>query len=169
MPHADLVVAGIDVHKSVLMVVAGSPGQTEPSGPRARFGTTRSCLRTLAAWLREHEVTTVVMESTAQYWWPVWLELEGQFALHLAQARSNAAPHGRKTDWGDATRLVRRYLAGDLRLSFVPDAEQRSWRRLSRTWKSLGEQIVEARHELEAVLEEGQIKLAGFEIGRAHV
>jgi hypothetical protein len=33
-------------------------------------------LRALADWLVEHEVDEVVMESTAQYWRPVWEALE---------------------------------------------------------------------------------------------
>ena len=34
-------------------------------------------------------------ESTAQYWKPIWLDLEPHFSqLHLAQAHSNRAPKG---------------------------------------------------------------------------
>jgi hypothetical protein len=51
------------------------------------------------------------MESTAQYWKPMWQALEGEFGLHLAQAHSNKAPKGRKRDFTDAERLVRRYIA----------------------------------------------------------
>jgi len=42
------------------------------------------------------------MESTAQYWKPVWQELEGHCELALAQAHSNRAPQGRKRDFADA-------------------------------------------------------------------
>jgi hypothetical protein len=45
-------------------------------------------------------VEEIVMESTAQYWKPVWLDLEPHFGkLHLAQADSNKAPKGRKNDF----------------------------------------------------------------------
>lgn len=40
--------------------------------------------------------------------------------LHLAQAFSNRAPRGRKHDFKDAERLVRRLIADELILSFVP-------------------------------------------------
>ena len=73
------------------------------------------------------------MESTAQYWKPVWQELEERFKLHLAQAHSNKAPKGRKRDFADTERLVRRHTAGELILSFVPDNEQRLWRTITRT------------------------------------
>ena len=42
------------------------------------------------------------MESTAQYWRSVWLELEPHLRLHLGQAFSNRAPRGRKHDFKDA-------------------------------------------------------------------
>jgi hypothetical protein len=40
---------------------------------------------------------------------------------------------GRKSDFRDARRLADRWSAGDLEESFIPGAEQRSWRWLSRT------------------------------------
>ena len=72
------------------------------------------------------------LESTAQYWRSVWLELEPYMRLQLAQAFSNRAPRGRKHDSKDAERLVRRLIANELILSFVQGGEQRTWRNLSR-------------------------------------
>jgi len=40
------------------------------------FGGNPEQLRSLAAWLLEQEAEEVVMESTAQYWKPVWAALE---------------------------------------------------------------------------------------------
>jgi len=100
------------------------------------------------------------MESTALYWRPVWLALEEQYALHLAQAQSNAAPRGRKSDYTDALRLARRFLAAELRLSFVPDAEQRTWRCLSRSKHQKRRRRVQIQNQIEALLEESQIKLS---------
>ena len=153
-------VAGIDVHKAMLAVVMGQEGDGEQHWIRRKFGTTVAEIRHLAAWLAEHKVERVVMESTAQYWRPVWLGLEPHFVLHLAQPLSNAAPRGRKTDFADALRLVKRLLADELRLSFVPDAEQRPWRHLSRTRTKLLSDRVRLQNQIEALLEEGQIKLS---------
>jgi len=83
--------AGIDVHKKVLMVVVIDASTPE----RQRFPTLPSELRRLLIWLRERGVEEAVMESTAQYWRSVWLELEPHMRLHLAQAFSNRAPRGR--------------------------------------------------------------------------
>jgi hypothetical protein len=67
----------------------------------------------------------VVMESTALYWRPVWLALEEQYMLHLAQAQSNAAPRGRKSDYADALRLVRRFR--ELKVQTSTYSEARAW------------------------------------------
>jgi transposase len=102
------------------------------------------------------------MESTAQYWKPVWLDLEPHVPkLHLAQAQSNRAPKGRKNDFRDAKRLARRLLAGELMLSFVPDAEQRMWRTLTRSKHQLVRDRVRLQNQVEALLEEMRIKLSG--------
>jgi hypothetical protein len=74
-------------------------------------------------WLQEQAVEEAVMESTAQYWRSLWLELEPHMRLHLAQAFSNRAPRGRKHDFKDAERLVRRLMADELILSFVPSGD----------------------------------------------
>ena len=100
--------AGLDVHKkSVVLVVLQSdqPGEDQATGI---FGTTRFGLNELIKFLRQHGVRDVAMESTAQYWRPVWMALEGQFALTLAKARSTRAPLGRKWDKADARRIAKR-------------------------------------------------------------
>jgi transposase len=56
-------------------------GQTQYE--KQKFGTTRSEIASLAAWLQHQQVSEVVMESTAQYWRPVWYGLEAHFKLHL--------------------------------------------------------------------------------------
>jgi len=144
----------------VLYVV--SAGVEAGATDKARFGATSAELRRLAEWLTAQQVNTVVMESTALYWRPVWLALERQFRLLLAQARSNAAVQGRKTDYADAARLVKRLLSDDLKLSFVPEAEQRDWRALTRTRVEYGRDIVRWRNRMEGLLEEGGIKISSF-------
>src|SRR6516164_6418781 len=106
-------IAGIDVHKKMVAVAIadveiGERWQCE----RRQMGTTRNQLRGLAEWLVEREGDEVVMESTAQYWRPVWEALERGWqprrqdgsrpragALHLAQAQANEGARGRKQDF----------------------------------------------------------------------
>src|SRR5271169_5480427 len=155
-------VAGIDVHKKVLMVVVVrlEASQPEWQPQQRRFGTTSSELHRLSVWLREQGVGEAVMESTAQYWKPVWYELEPQMGLQLAQAFSNRAPRGRKHDFKDAERLVRRLIANELILSFVPDGEQRTWRNMTRMKTQLTRDRVRLQNQMECLLEEMRIKLS---------
>ena len=70
-------IAGIDVHKKMLAVVVSDVEiESEYQFERRMFGSSPDQLRTLAAWLLEQEAEEVVMESTAQYWKPVWEALE---------------------------------------------------------------------------------------------
>src|ERR1700730_9163072 len=153
-------VAGIDVHKKVLMVVvvdASTPGE-KPA--RRRFVTMPSELHRLLTWLREQGVEEAVMESTAQYWRSVWMELEAHMRLHLAQAFSNRAPRGRKHDFKDAERLVRRLVANELILSFVPDGGQRTLAQPTRMKLQLTRDRVRLQNQMECLLEEMRIKLS---------
>ena len=153
-------VAAIDVHKKLLVVVVADSAEPSVILQSRRFGTGAAELHHLASWLGDLGVTEAVMESTAQYWKPVWMELEPQMRLHLAQAQSNRAPGGRKTDLGDAKRLLRRFVAGELFLSFVPEAEQRAWRMVTRGRVQLIRERVLLQNQIESLLEEGRIKLS---------
>jgi len=154
------VVAGIDVHKKMLAVVVAEVEQQDIRCESQRFGTSASELKRLSDWFTERQVCEVAMESTAQYWRPVWMALEGLFRLHLAQARSTTGARGRKSDFVDATRIVRRLLSGDLTLSYVPDAEQRRWRLLTRSRQQLIRDRVRLQNQVEGLLEEARIKLS---------
>jgi hypothetical protein len=130
-------------------------------------------LRVLAEWLAERDVAEVVMESTAQYWRPVWEALERYWQprrthdgapahLYLAQAQSNRGVGGRKKDFPDAERLVKRLVAQELTLSFVPAAEQRLWRTVMRRRYQLARNRVQLHNRLEALLEEAHLKLSSL-------
>jgi len=171
-------IAGIDVHKKMLaVVVADVEVESEYTFERRKFSSTPEQLRSLSTWLLEQEVEEVVMESTAQYWKPVWGALERYWkppcekregarrksgTLHLAQALSNRGRQGRKRDFPDAERLVKRLVAGELTLSFVPDAEQRLWRTVSRKKYQLRCDRIRLQNQLESLLEEAHIKLSSL-------
>jgi transposase len=117
-------------------------------------------LRRLSIWLQQRGAEEAVMESTAQCWRSVWLEWEPYMRLHLAQAFSNRAPRGRKHDFRDAERLVRRLIADELILSFVPHGEQRIWRNMTRMKLQLTRDRVRLQNQMECLLEEMRIKLS---------
>ena len=152
-------VAGLDVHKKTVVAVV-LQSDSEEDQAAAVFGTTRHGLNELTAFLQQHGVTHAAMESTAQYWRPVWMALEGRFTLTLAQARSTRAPRGRKWDKADARRIAKRLMSGDLTVSYVPSPEQRDWRLLTRTQVAMHESVVRVRNQIEVLLEQAQIKLS---------
>ncbi len=82
--------------------------------------------------------------------------------LHLAQAQSNRAPSGRKKDFFDAERLVKRLVAQELTLSFVPDPEQRLWRTVMRRRYQVTRNRVQVQNRLECLLEEAHLKLSSL-------
>lgn len=171
-------IAGIDVHKRMLaVVIADIAAEGEYQFTHRRVGTSPRELRALAAWLVTQAVEEVVMESTAQYWRPVWETLERDWQpqrrtregasplagqLHLAQAQSNRGRWGRKRDFLDAERLVKRLVAQELILSFVPDAEQRLWRTVMRRKYQLTRNRVQVHNRVEALLEEAHLKLSSL-------
>ena len=170
-------IAGIDVHKKMLAVVVADvevEGEYEFAGQR--FGSHPEELRRLSAWLSQQGVEEVVMASTAQYWQPVWGALERSWkpvchrregaggtsgGLPLAQAQSNRGRKGGKKDFPDAERLVKR-LAQELILSFVPEAEQRLWRAVTRRKYQLTRNRVQLHNRLESLLEEAHSKLSSL-------
>ena len=152
-------VAGIDVHKKMLAVVVRQEADGRTQYQKQQFGTTRREIMSLAAWLQHQQVSEVVMESTAQYWRPVWYGLEAHFRLHLSHPLQTQAPRGRKWDYRDAQRLADRWCAGDLEESFIPAADQRAWRWLTRTRVDLKGKVGVVRNQVEGLLEQGGIKL----------
>jgi transposase len=171
-------IAGIDVHKKMLAIAIADVDEVETwRFEHEQVGTSPAQLRALAEWFVEREVEEVVMESTAQYWRPVWEALERDWqsrrrasaaagprtgALHLAQAQSNHGPRGRKKDFPDAERLVKRLVADELTLSFVPEATQRLWRTVTRRKYQVTCNRVQLQNRLECLLEEAHIKLSSL-------
>ena len=159
------------------VVIADVAVEGEYDFDRQQFGANPDELRRLADWLVEQKVQEVVMESTAQYWRPVWHTLERYCqakcrswegcepmsgSLLLAHAQSNRGTRGRKKDFVDAERLVRRLVAQELVLSFVPDSEQRLWRTVVRRKYQLTRDRVRLQNQLESLLEEAHLKLSSL-------
>ena len=89
-------IAGIDVHKKMLAVVVSEVEiESEYQFERRMFGSNPEQLRSLAAWLIEQEVEEVVMESTAQYWKPVWGALERYWKPSARSGKAHAVSRER--------------------------------------------------------------------------
>jgi transposase len=82
------------------------------------FGTMTVDLLALSDWLTEAGITYVAMESTGEYWKPVFNPLEGNVQVVLVNAAHGKQVPGRKTDKADA-----RWLAKLLRYGLLQASE----------------------------------------------
>jgi len=154
--------AGLDVHQAsvVCCVLIGAPGR-RPQKLLRSFGTTTRELQALRAWLAEHDVTHVGMESTGVYWKPVYAVLEGHFDLIVGNAHHIKNVPGRKTDVKDAEWIAQLVRHGLITKSFVPPPAIRDLRELVRCRRTLIETRTAMRNRVLKLLEGANIKLSG--------
>ena len=153
--------AGLDVHKKV--VVACSLIQTTPRKLERTvrsFGTTTSELLALNDWLSNQKITQVAMESTGEYWKPIYNILESNFEVMVVNAQHLKNVPGRKTDVKDAEWIADLLRHGLLRGSFIPPLAQRDLRDLTRQRITLVRERARVTNRLQKVLEWANIKLA---------
>jgi transposase len=152
---------GIDVHKKSLSVCVLAPEGKRSLGVRHEvFRTFTRDLKRLRAWLSKCGVTEIVMESTGQYWRPVWNILEGAFArLVLVNPQHVKGLKGRKTDRIDSEWLARHLERDELRSSFIPPREIRELRELTRLRVHWLQDLNRAKNRIVQLCETGNIKI----------
>jgi transposase len=151
---------GLDVHKRSISacVMIREGGKLEKS--ERRFGTFTRELEDMVTWLSEHNVTHVAMEATGVYWKPVWNVLEGHFELMLVNPQHIKALAGKKCDRRDASHLTDLLQHGLLQGSFIPSAEIRQLRDLTRNRARTVQEAARIKSRIQKVLEEANVKLA---------
>jgi transposase len=158
-------VAALDIGKAELVACVRVPNPDKP-GRRAQEITTYSTMTRsllgLADRLRGLGVTRVVMEATSDYWKPVFYILEAQgLDPWLVNAKDVKHLPGRpKTDKLDAVWLAKVAERQMLRPSFVPPAEIRLLRDLTRYRVDLVTTRTAEKQRVEKLLEDAQIKLS---------
>jgi transposase len=100
------------------------------------------------------------MESTGEYWKPVFNILEASFEVMLVNAQDIKAVPGRKTDVKDAQWIAQLLQHGLLRPSFIPPLAQRDLRDLTRHRTNFIRERVNLVNRIQKVLEGANIKLA---------
>jgi transposase len=119
-------------------------------------GTTTAALLQLLDWLLAVGCTQVAMESTGEYWKPVYNILEGHVAVWLVNAQHVKTVPGRKTDVKDAEWLADLLWHGLLRRSFIPPRPQRELRDLTRQRSNLVRERADVVNRLQKVLEDAK-------------
>ncbi len=154
---------GIDVHKNSVTVCVLPPART--AGGRSTRGGTSPLLRRICgscgAWLKNCQVTDVAMESTGQYWRPLWNVLEGEFAqLILVNPQHIKGLNGYKTDPKDALWIAGLLEGGKLRNSWVPPRPIRELRDLTRQRVNVLEDLNRAKNRIEQLCQTGNVKVS---------
>jgi transposase len=153
---------GIDVHKKSITVCVLAP-DNKPKGEvrKEKFRTfTRDLIR-MRTFLVRCGVTEVVMESTGQYWRPVWNVLEGHIPrLLLVNPLHVKALAGRKTDSLDSEWLATRLQREDLKGSFIPPRPIRELRELTRTRVHWLQDLNRMKNRISQLCEAGNIKIS---------
>jgi transposase len=152
--------AGLDVHKKTVVACCFTPGPTgQPQKEIRTFGTMTQDLLALAAWLTGQGITHVAMESTGEFWKPVYQILESGFTVLVVNAQHIKAVPGRKTDVKDAEWIADLLRHGLLKASFIPPLPQRDLRDLTRQRTNLVQDHARVVNQLQKVLEWANIKL----------
>jgi transposase len=155
--------AGVDVHKTV-MACRVTPDSTEQRADGVmevkEFGTLTRDLPALSDWLAAAGITHVAMESTGEYWRPVYNLLEGTVTTFLVNAAHVKQVPGRKTNMSDARWLAKLMRYSLLAASFIPPQGQRDLRDLTRDRTKLVQERSREVNRVQGVLERANIKLA---------
>jgi transposase len=101
----------------------------------------------------------VAIESTGEYWKPVYNLLEGNFTVFVVNAARVKNMPGRKTDKADARWLAKLMRYGLLQASFIPPQGQRDLRDLTRYRTKLVQERSREVNRVQGVLERANIKL----------
>ena len=152
--------AGIDVHKRLVVACRLTVDATGQRLAQTRtFGTTTSDLLHLSDWLAEGDCTHVGLESTGDYWKPIYNLLEGTFEVWLLNAQHIKAVPGRKTDVKDAQWIAELLAHGLVRPSFIPPRAQRDLRDLTRYRVSFVRERATLVNRVQKLLEGANLKL----------
>lgn len=149
--------AGLDVHKKIVVAAILVEGRSKDI---RSFGTMTADLLELSDWLMSRGVTHVAMESTGEYWKPIFNILENNFEVMLVNAQHISKVPGRKTDVSDAEWIADLLRHGLLSASFIPPVGQRELRELTRFRSTFVKERATLVNRVQKVLESANIKLA---------
>jgi transposase len=137
------------------------PDGTRSGEPKKKvFRTfTRDLIR-LRVFLKNCRVTEIAMESTGQYWRPLWNLLDHFEKLLLLNPQHVKGLAGRKTDTLDAEWLACVTQQGHVRGSFVPPRDIRELRDLTRYRVHLTEEINRVKNRASQICETVNMKVS---------
>lgn len=143
-PHC----AGIDIGSRSHYVAVGQALEDVKE-----FGVYADDLTDICLHLKEHEVTSVAMESTGNYWQNLYVELiKHGFEVTLANGKFTKNIKGKKTDVKDARWIQKLHSIGLLTSSFLPDETTEKLRTYCRQRQNMLTLAAEASHKMQKYL-----------------
>lgn len=125
---------GLDVHKKTVVasIAVTNPVTFEAKYTVKSFSTMNSDIANLHEWLKSYNCNDVCMESTGKYWIPIFNILEQDMHVVLTHPKYVKAIKGKKTDKRDAKWISNLFRFDLVKSSFIPPADIRALRELSR-------------------------------------
>lgn len=158
-------VAGIDVHQKqiTVTVLIGSADSNKPKRISQRFETITCRLKECGEWLKTLDTKQVLMESTGQYWRPIWQTLEPYgFEMILCNPRIVKNIPGKKTDQKDSEWLSELARYGLVTASYVPPRQIQELRESTRLRKKITQSMTRTKNEIHNILQRSNIKLTSY-------
>ena len=152
---------GIDVHKkeiSACLITVDTDGNEKYE--IKKFSTFTDELIKFKNWLIEENCPVAAMESTGVYWQPIHNILESHMEIFLLNARHIKNVPGRKTDIEDSKWLAGLLRHGLSRGSFIPDAQIREWRDLTRLRRTFTKSLGDYKRRVHKLFESANIKIS---------
>lgn len=148
---------GIDVHQKMIMVNVQGKGIKKET---REFSTFTEGLEECHKWLKDLGLEYGAMESTGNYWKPVFNILGEDFKLILVNAQHVKNVPGRKTDVKDAEWICKLLISGLLHASFVPPEVIRNARDIFRYKTKMIDEVAREKNRVQRILEDANIKLS---------
>lgn len=155
---------GIDVHqKQITVTTLVGAAAAKPKKQSQRFGTTTAELKICGSWLSNQKIEVVLMESTGQYWRPVWQVLASfDFKMILCNPRIIKDIPGKKTDQKDSEWIAELGRLGLVSASFIPPQAIQELRESTRFKKSLTQDITKRKNVVHNILQRSNVKLTTY-------
>jgi transposase len=151
------IACGVDVHnKFIVATILSSDGFRLQD----RFDTTLEGLLRFKEWLKDNGCHKVALESTGNYWLPIYHVLEGSVNFILANAYQIKHTPGRKTDTLDSEWIAEICLKNLITPSRIFRRDHRELRSLTRTRESLIKVRTIIKNKVTHELEAACIKLS---------
>lgn len=151
------IACGVDVHKRFIIATILS---TDGLKLQDRFETNLEELLRFKDWLKHNGCHKVAVESTANYWLPIYSILEGSVNFILANAYQIKHIPGRKTDTLDSEWIAELCLKNLISTSRIFPRDRRELRSLTRARESLIKVRTKIKNRITQELEAACIKLS---------